>query len=101
MDAQEVMTELQPRLNDFAEIIALVRFDLGEDGSFEIDGREGTPEMREATEEEAKVTFRTSSENLVKILKGELNPMMAFTLGKLKIDGSMGLAMKISTILEE
>lgn len=101
MDAQDVMAELRPRLRDFAEIIALVRFDFGDEGSFEIDGREGTPEMREATDEEAKVTFRTSAENLVKILRGELNPMMAFTLGKLKIDGSMGLAMKISAILEE
>lgn len=101
MDLEDVTGELEPRLGDFAEIIALVRFDLGDAGAFQIDGREGAPVIHAASEEEAKVTFRTTPENLLKILRGELNPMMAYTLGRLKIEGSMGLAMKISTILEE
>jgi putative sterol carrier protein len=35
------------------------------------------------------------------LIDGELNAMMAYTLGKLKIDGSMGVAMKVAALLEE
>jgi len=34
-------------------------------------------------------------------MAGALNPMLAYTLGKLKVDGSMGVAMKVAALLEE
>ncbi len=37
---------------------------------------------------------------MAKLIDGELNAMMAYTLGKLKIDGSMGVAMKVAALLE-
>ncbi len=33
------------------------------------------------------------------ILDGEMNPTMAFMTGKLSVDGSMGLAMKLAAVL--
>lgn len=33
------------------------------------------------------------------ILDGEMNPTMAFMTGKLTVDGSMGLAMKLGAAL--
>ncbi len=51
--------------------------------------------------DDADCTIRISAENLAKLIDGELNPMMAYTLGKLKIDGSMGVAMKVAALLEE
>jgi putative sterol carrier protein len=33
------------------------------------------------------------------ILEGDVNPTMAFMSGRLKIDGDMGLAMKLGTLL--
>ncbi len=36
-----------------------------------------------------------------KLIDGSLNAMMAYTLGKLKIEGSMGIAMKVAALLEE
>jgi putative sterol carrier protein len=34
-----------------------------------------------------------------KIMKGELDPMMATMMGKLKISGDMGLAMKLQSLI--
>ncbi len=52
-----------------------------------------------ATEElPADCTFRMSLDNLEKIMSGDLNPMMAFMTGKLKIDGDKGVAMKLSSL---
>jgi putative sterol carrier protein len=40
-----------------------------------------------------------SQDDFNAILKGELNPMGAFMSGKIKIEGDMGLAMKLQSLL--
>ena len=35
-----------------------------------------------------------------RLLDGQLDPTWAFTTGKLKVEGSMGLAMKLAGLLE-
>lgn len=56
--------------------------------------------VREGTEEdETDVTLTASAETFLGILEGEVNPTMAFMSGKLKIDGSMGTAMKLASAL--
>ena len=75
-------------------------FDLGEDGVVAVDGRANPPTMSHEADG-ADCTIRLSADNLGKLIDGALNPMMAYTLGKLKIDGSMGVAMKVASLLEE
>ncbi|MGD9864200.1 MAG: SCP2 sterol-binding domain-containing protein [Pseudodonghicola sp.] len=50
-------------------------------------------------DEEADVTLSADSETLQAIVAGELNPTSAFMSGKLTIDGDMGLAMKLASVL--
>ena len=52
-----------------------------------------------AADEEADVTMTASVEVFKAILDGDMNPTMAFMTGKLKIDGSMGQAMKLASAL--
>ena len=52
-----------------------------------------------AADEEADVTMTATTEVFKAILDGEMNPTMAFMSGKLKIDGSMGQAMKLAAVL--
>jgi putative sterol carrier protein len=47
----------------------------------------------------ADVTLFASAETFQGILSGDTNPTMAFMSGKLKIDGAMGLAMKLGAAL--
>ncbi len=100
MSAAGIKDSLQARLADFAGLNARVRFDMGADGAIAIDATDGSPRLADA-EMEADCTIRVSAENLAKLMAGALNPMLAYTLGKLKIDGSMGVAMKIAALLEE
>ena len=44
-------------------------------------------------------TMSMTSEDFVKMFKGELKPTMAFMSGKLKIKGNMGLAMKLENLM--
>ena len=52
-----------------------------------------------AGDEEADVTLTASLEVFKAMLDGEMNPTMAFMTGKLSVDGSMGLAMKLAAAL--
>lgn len=52
-----------------------------------------------AGDEAADVTLTASAEVFKAILDGEMNPTMAFMSGKLSVDGSMGLAMKLGSVL--
>jgi len=76
----------------------------GLDGSakFEIAG-EGTlivdPDGARAEDGEADVTLSADAETFHALMEGDLDPTAAFMSGKLSVDGDMGLAMKLGTIL--
>ncbi|MFN3274651.1 MAG: SCP2 sterol-binding domain-containing protein [Paracoccus sp. (in: a-proteobacteria)] len=52
--------------------------------------------VRAATDtDEAEVTLTASRETFEGILNGDVNPTTAFMMGKLTVDGSMGVAMQL------
>lgn len=52
-----------------------------------------------AGDDEADVTLTAEAEVFRAILDGDMNPTMAFMTGKLTVDGNMGLAMKLGSVL--
>ncbi len=48
--------------------------------------------------EGADCIIKMKLKNFDKLISGSLNPMMAFMSGKLKIDGDMSIAMKLSSL---
>lgn len=77
-----------------------VQFDLGPDGIIFWDGTR-TPPVIDNEPREADTVLSLSLANLEALIAGGLNPTMAYMTGKLKIQGSMGVALKIATLLEE
>lgn len=62
---------------------------------------DGTGEKNEVTNEDAEAdcVISASEETFEKMKNGDLNPMMAVMGGKVKIEGNMGLAMKLQSLL--
>lgn len=99
MTVEKVSQTLESNLAAFTGLGYKVAFDLGEDGVLAIDATGSPPALTDATDD-ADCTIRISADDLAGMIAGEVNPMLAYTLGKLKIDGSMGVAMKVAALLE-
>ena len=52
-----------------------------------------------AGDDEADVTLTANADVFRAILAGEMNPTSAFMTGKLSVDGNMGLALKLGSVL--
>ncbi len=64
-------------------------------GSWYMEVKNGTCEVKEGTASQAKATVHTDAETWVGINTGKVNPMIAFTTGKIKVTGNMGELMKL------
>ncbi len=72
----------------------VIKFNCGDDGVLVINKDQVTTD-----DIDAECTIDISTENLMELVKGELNPTMGFMQGKLKIDGNMGVAMKLGQLI--
>lgn len=72
----------------------VVKFVLAGEGAIIVDGA-GV----RAGDDEADVTLTADPEVFRDILEGEINATAAFMSGKLTVDGDMGLAMKLGSLL--
>lgn len=71
-----------------------LKFDCGTEGVIVLaDGTASTQDR------ETDCTLRLSRDNLVSLLKGKLNPMMALATGKLKLSGNPAVAMGLAKLL--
>ena len=82
------------------KVDAKVKLDFGDEGSIFIDGTQSPPEIKD-NGDDADTVLITSTATFQKIMDGTQDPTMAYMMGKLKIKGSMGLAMKLNAILED
>lgn len=70
------------------------KFVIEGEGSLIIDG-DGV----RAGDDDADVTLTADTDTFKSILDGDLNPTAAFMTGKLSVDGDMGAAMKLASVL--
>lgn len=73
--------------------------DLEESGPIQIFLKDGKVIVEEGAPHQSEVTLKLSEENFSKLLKGDLNTTIAFMTGSLKVDGKMGLALKLQEIV--
>ena len=97
MDLDDIAQKLEARLGGFNHTLKL---DFEEDGILFVDATQNPPAVTKE-DKDAEVTLRTTIETFGKILKGDQDPNLAFMMGKLKVSGSMGLALKLNSMLEE
>lgn len=82
--------------NNGGKVNAIINFQFDE-GVIHLDDTV-TPTVVSNEEKNAACTIKMSIDNFEKLMTGNLNPMMAFMAGKMKIDGDKGVAMKLASL---
>jgi putative sterol carrier protein len=76
-----------------------VKFNFGDDGCIHLDAK-SVPHVISNEDKEADCTLTISMEDFMYMRNGEMDGTTAFMMGKLKIEGDMGIAMKLQSVLK-
>jgi len=79
---------------------ALIQFDLtgGNGGLFWIKILNNTCQSGTGEISDSDMTIRASADDYWLLVNGELNPIKAFTSGRIKVQGDIGLALKLQSM---
>ncbi len=92
--SDEIESIVQETLPKLSRLNAVVRFDLGE-GGYTIDARQAPAALAEDGSVDPDCTIKVSRDNLVKLINGQMDPMLGYTLGRIKVQGSLEVAMRL------
>lgn len=105
MTYEEIVESVKKRLkgvdtSSVKDLLAIQVNITGEgEGAFYVEVKDGvlSVEPYEYFDRQAKITMK--SKNFLALMEGKLDPVAAFTLGKLKIDGSIEKVLEFSKLL--
>lgn len=88
---------LSAKLAD-ADLGGMVKFEIDGEGAVMVDGSQ-TPPSIQAGDGDADVTIGADAGVFEEMLAGDLDPTSAYMSGRLRIDGDMGMAMRLAQLL--
>lgn len=98
MSLEALTEEIRRRASQSPKLGYRLKFVLAEGGTILWDGTSVPPAI-DNSDGDADTTIRLTAEALEKLMSGGLDPTLAYMTGKLKIEGSLGVAMKLASML--
>ena len=102
-NAETLMSAMRDKAGVLRRLGYRMRFDLTDIGESVLLDATG-PELAIAQADEetpADSVLLITAENLEKLMAGRLSPMLAFSTGRLRVEGSKGVALKLAGLLDE
>jgi putative sterol carrier protein len=99
MSLEQTTERIRSHLPQLASLGYRVKFAIEGEGVVLIDATRLPPTLSNE-DAEADCTIRVSEDRLNQLIEGRMSPTLAYTLGQIKIDGSLGVAMKLASLLE-
>jgi len=98
---EELPAKLEEDPSKTDSIDAVYQFNISGDdgGTWVVDLSKDSDWVSEGASDDAQCTVSVSSSDFVDMYTGKLPGPQAFMMGKLKIEGDMGLAMKLGNVL--
>jgi putative sterol carrier protein len=98
--AAQFFQDLQARADPgrAGDLSASYRFDIDGSGSWHVDVENGLVTVTESREP-ADCVISTDEQTLLAVVRNEQNPMGAFMSGKIRVEGDMGLALRLRDLV--
>ncbi len=93
MSIDDIVAKMQEAVEKAGGLDKSVKFDFGDDGQVHASGTEVVGE-----DLDADCTISVAKDDFLALAAGELDPMMAFMSGKLKVAGDMSVAMGLQSL---
>ena len=93
MDNSDIAAKMSEALQKAGGLDKSVKFDFDGEGAVWLQGTEA-----KVSDADADCTINVSKDDFLALAQGELDPMMAFMSGKLKVEGDMSVAMGLQNI---
>jgi putative sterol carrier protein len=100
MEIAELTEELRKQAGRNVRLGYKVKFVLG-DGLIFWDGTGDSPDVGNDDKGDDDTTITITAENLEKLMQGNLDPTLAYMTGKLKVEGKMGVALKLTSMFAD
>ena len=98
MDLQACTDAIRQKVGTDSGLAATLKFDCGGDGRIYIDGQ-ACPNAVTNDDRPADCTVAITLADLAALIRGELQPAIGFMMGKLKVSGDMGVAMRLQRVI--
>ena len=98
--ARQFFDDLQARGDPTraADLTASYRFDIDGAGSWHVDVEKGAVTVAES-QEPADCVIATDEQTFLAVVGNEQSPMGAFMTGKIRVEGDMGLALRLKDLV--
>lgn len=100
MDISELTEQMRKQASRNVRLGYKVKFIL-DDGVIFWDGSGDAPEISSEDKGGADTTITITAENLQKLMQGALDPTLAYMTGKLRVEGKMGVALKLTSMFAD
>jgi putative sterol carrier protein len=98
MSLESATTAIRNKVGEDCGLGASLKFDMGDDGVILIDATV-VPNVVTNDDKDAQCTIGVALADLDAMMAGELDPTVAFMSGKLRVEGDMSVAMKLSGVM--
>jgi putative sterol carrier protein len=99
-DLAQVTDRIRQAVGENSGLGKTVKLDFGGDGKIYIDGA-SSPNSVTNEDKPADAVVQISWDDFLALSQGQLDPMMAFMQGKMKIQGDMMLAQRLAPLLKK
>ena len=98
MTLQTIIDGLREKVGEDCGLGSVVKFDFGDQGSVILDAAQ-IPNVVSTKGPDPDCTMVISIDDFMALAEGSLDGVSAFMTGRLKVQGEMGLAMKLGALL--
>jgi putative sterol carrier protein len=99
MSLEQTTEQIRRQLPQLASLGYKVKFAIDGAGVVLVDATRMPPTLSN-DDGEADCTIRLSEDRLQQLIDGRMSPTLAYTLGQIKVEGSLGVAMKLASLLD-